>query len=263
MSGNLKGCGMVSVVMPSYNSARFIAQSIESVQAQTYSNWELLVVDDCSTDGTAAVAETMAEEDSRIRVFVNVRNSGAAYSRNRALQEAKGDWVAFLDSDDLWLPEKLEKQIAFMRDSGCGFSYTEYETVNEDGELLGWRFSGPARITRAGMCCYCWPGCLTVMYDRREVGLVQIADLKKHNDYAMWLKVIEKANCLLLPEVLGEYRVRKASISHGISLKDQVKHLYLLWRKGEELVVPVAIYRTFVNLVCGAYKKIKYVKAIE
>ena len=263
MSGNSKDYGLISIVMPSYNSERFIAKSIASVQAQTYGDWELLVVDDCSKDGTVAVAEAMAKDDPRIHVFVNERNSGAACSRNRALREAKGDWVAFLDSDDLWLPEKLEKQIAFMRDSGCNFSYTEYDTVNEDGEFLGRRFSGPAHITRAGMRCYCWPGCLTVMYDRREVGLVQIADLKKHNDYAMWLKVIEKANCLLLPEVLGEYRVCKASISHGISLREQVEHLYLLWRKGEELAMPAAIYRTFANLICGAYKKIKYVRAIE
>ena len=255
--------GMVSIMMPAHNSASFIKASIESVQAQTYCEWELLVVDDCSTDDTAAIAKSMAAQDQRIRVFVNEQNSGAAFSRNRALREAKGDWIAFLDSDDLWEPEKLTRQVAFMEASGCGFSYTEYLTVDEDGRPQGRRFSGPTRITRAVMRRYCWPGCLTVMYNSRIVGLVQIADLKKHNDYAMWLKVVEKADCLLLPEVLGEYRVRKASISHGISLKEQVKHLYLLWRKGEELVIPVAIYRTFVNLVCGAYKKIKYVKAIE
>ncbi len=259
MNGNTEGYGTVSIVMPSYNSATYIAETIASVQAQTYGDWELLIVDDCSTDGTVAIAEAIAGEDARIRVFVNEHNSGAACSRNRALCEARGDWMAFLDSDDLWAPDKLERQLAFMRDSGCSFSYTDYETMGEDGKPLGRRCSGPARITRGGMRQYCWPGCLTVMYDRREVGLVQIADLKKHNDYAMWLKVAEKADCALLPEVLGRYRVRNCSISHGVGFKSQVAHFYALWRQGEGLLAPYACWRTFVNLVFGAYKKLVYV----
>ena len=254
---------MVSIVMPAHNCAAFIKESIESVQVQSYGDWELLVVDDCSVDETVAIARAIAAKDSRIRVFTNERNSGAACSRNRMLRNAKGDWVAFLDSDDLWEPEKLAKQIAFMEANGCGFSYTEYETIDEGGERLGRRFSGPARITRAGMCRYCWPGCLTVMYDRRKVGLVQIADLKRHNDYAIWLEVVEKADCLLLPEVLGRYRVRESSISHGIGLKAQVEHLYMLWRKGEGLGMSAAAYRTFANLVFGAYKKLRFVKPVE
>lgn len=254
---------MVSIVMPAHNCAAFIKESIESVQAQSYGDWELLVVDDCSTDETARIAQAMAAKDSRIRVFVNKRNSGAAFSRNRMLHNAKGDWVAFLDSDDLWEPEKLTRQIAFMEANGYGFSYTEYEVIDEGGEQLGRCFSGPARITCTGMRRYCWPGCLTVMYDRRKVGLVQIADLKKHNDYAMWLKVVEKADCFLLPEVLGRYRMRESSISHGIGLKAQIEHLYILWRKGERLGMPAAIYRTFINLVFGAYKKLRFVGSVE
>lgn len=251
----------MSIVMPSYNSERFIAESIASVQAQTYGDWELLVVDDLSTDGTVAVAEGIAKNDSRVLVFSNERNSGAACSRNRALREAKGDWVAFLDSDDLWEPRKLEKQLAFMCENGCSFSYAEYETMDEGGKPFGRRFSGPARITRAGMRRYCWPGCLTVMYDRRKIGLVQIADLKKHNDYAMWLKVADKAECLLLPEVLGRYRIRTSSVSHGVGFKGQVAHLYALWRQGEGMMLPHAVWRTFVNLIFGTYKKLKYSRA--
>ena len=258
MSENAMDYGLVSIVMPSYNSERFIAESIKSVQSQTYGDWELLVVDDCSADGTVAVVEAMAKEDRRIHVFSNERNSGAACSRNRALREAKGDWVAFLDSDDLWDPEKLERQLAFMRNNGCSFSYTEYETVDENGSPLGRRYSGPKRITRAGMRRYCWPGCLTVMYYRQKIGLVQIADLKKHNDYAMWLKAADKADCLLLPEVLGRYRVRTSSVSHGVGFKGQVAHLYVLWREGEGMSVPLAAWKTFINLAFGAYKKLKY-----
>lgn len=259
MRENAQEFGLVSVVMPSYNSEDFIAESIKSVQSQTYGDWELLIVDDCSTDGTVAVAEAIAMDDSRVHVFSNERNSGAACSRNRALREAKGDWIAFLDSDDLWGPDKLERQLAFMRKSGCSFSYTEYETMDEGGESQGRRFSGPALITHSGMRRYCWPGCLTVMYDAHEVGLVQIADLKKHNDYAMWLKAAKKADCMLLPEVLGRYRVRTSSVSHGVGLRGQVAHLYVLWHEGEGMCASLACWRTFINLVFGAYKKMKYV----
>lgn len=258
MRENAKKFGLVSVIMPSYNSEHFIAESIKSVQSQTYGDWELLIVDDCSKDGTVAVAEAAAKDDPRIHVFSNELNSGAACSRNRALREAKGDWVAFLDSDDLWDPDKLERQLAFMRKSGCSFSYTEYETMDEDGKPLGRSYSGPSHITRAGMRRYCWPGCLTVVYDRRKVGLIQIADLKKHNDYAMWLRVIDKTDCALLPEVLGKYRVRVSSISHGVGFRGQIVHLYKLWRMGESMPVPGALYRTFINLLFGAYKKFKY-----
>ena len=250
--------GLVSIVMPAYNSEPFIEESIRSVQSQTYGDWELLIVDDCSTDKTISIANEIACGDSRIHVFQNKQNSGAAYSRNRALREAKGDWIAFLDSDDLWDKEKLAKQLSFMRDNRCGFSYTKYETVDEEGRPLQKSFSGPARIDRVGMRCYCWPGCLTVMYDTRIVGVVQIANLKKHNDYAMWLNVIDVANCLLLPEVLGRYRVRSSSISHGTSKLIQAKYLYKLWNS-RGCFKATALCHAALNIACSFYKKIRYV----
>ncbi|MGN8929731.1 glycosyltransferase family 2 protein [Collinsella sp. HCP28S3_E12] len=255
--------GLVSIIMPSYNSEHFIAESIKSVQAQTYKNWELLLVDDHSNDATVAIADSFAVNDRRIRVLVNECNSGAAFSRNRALRKAKGAWAAFLDSDDTWASNKLQLQLKFMRDNDCCFSYTEYETMDESGKSLGQRYSGPKRITRAGMRRYCWPGCLTVMYDTRKVGLVQIADLKKHNDYAMWLSVAKKAECLLLPEVLGKYRIRESSISHGSSRIKQAEHLYRLWRTGEACSRVSSLLHTAQNIACSFYKKAKYIQAIR
>ena len=120
---------LVSIIMPSYNTADYISESIKSVQAQVYSNWELIIVDDCSTDNTDDVVKPFLV-DSRIRYLKNERNSGAAVSRNRALREARGRWIAFLDSDDLWVPEKLEKQISFMEKNGYSFSYTNYEEID-------------------------------------------------------------------------------------------------------------------------------------
>ena len=116
---------LVSIIMPSYNCGRFVEETIRSVQAQTYQNWEIIFVDDCSKDDTMSKVMALKEIDKRIKVYQNPQNSGAAVSRNLALREAKGRWIAFLDSDDLWKPEKLEKQVRFMEENGCNFSYTE------------------------------------------------------------------------------------------------------------------------------------------
>ena len=196
--------GLVSIIMPSYNTASFIKETIQSVLNQTYSKWELIIVDDCSTDNTDEVLEYI--KDSRIRYFKNDKNLGAAVSRNKALREARGQWIAYLDSDDLWMPEKLEKQICFMESNGYAFSYTNYEEIDVDGNKTGVKVSGPKRITKTGMFNYCWPGCLTVMFDANKIGIVQIQDIKKNNDYAMWLKICKKANCYLLDDFLAQYR---------------------------------------------------------
>ena len=229
---------LVSIIMPSYNTAPYIAESINSVIAQTYADWELIIVDDASTDNTDEVVGKFTEPAevnsngchprelnchpreggdlfSRIRYLKNDRNRGAAYSRNRALREAKGKWIAFLDSDDIWTPDKLEKQIAFMTRNGYAFSYTRYEEMDENGRPTGTIVGGPKRITKTGMYNYCWPGCLTVMYDREVVGDVQIAEIQKNNDYAMWLKICRKADCYLLDENLARYRKRTGSITHA------------------------------------------------
>lgn len=124
---------LVSIIIPNYNCARYIAQTIESVIAQIYQDWEMIIVDDCSTDGSYETAKEYAEKDSRITVYRMEQNSGAAACRNKAIELSQGDYLAFLDSDDLWLPEKLERQLRFMRENDCDFSFTEYEHINEDG----------------------------------------------------------------------------------------------------------------------------------
>lgn len=248
---------LVSIIMPSYNTGRFIAESIQSVLAQTYTNWELLIVDDSSTDDTDVVVAQFS--NSRIRYLKNEKNSGAAVSRNWALREAKGRWIAFLDSDDLWHPEKLEKQLAFMEKNDCSFSYTAYVEIDEDSEPRGVEVTGPKRITKAGMYAYCWPGCLTVMYDALAVGLVQITDIKKNNDYAMWLQACKKADCYLLNEVLASYRKRSGSISNH-SYTALIKWHYRLFRQAEGMNPVTAAIHTAINMVFGVYKKFVYVK---
>jgi glycosyltransferase involved in cell wall biosynthesis len=251
---------LVSIIMPSYNCGKYVEQTIRSVQAQTHQNWEIIFVDDCSIDDTIKLVSELRGQDSRIKLIKNPVNSGAAVSRNNALREAKGRWIAFLDSDDLWEPTKLEKQVQFMEENGFAFSYTEYQEMDADGNLTGVTISGPKHVTKRGMYNFCWPGCLTVMYNREKIGLIQIEDIKKNNDYAMWLKVCKKADCYLLPEVLAKYRRGRAgSVStHGITT--MIGWHYKLWREAEKRSVITSLWLTGVNLVCGLYKKKRYVK---
>ena len=249
--------------MPSYNCGKYLEETIRSVQAQTYKNWEILFVDDCSKDDTIERVNALMQKDGRIHLYQNDTNLGAAVSRNNAIKVAKGKWIAFLDSDDLWEPTKLEKQIKFMEENDYAFSYTGYQEINSDSKPTGVFVSGPKHVSKQGMYNFCWPGCLTVMYDASKIGLIQIEDIKKNNDYAMWLKVCKKADCYLLPEVLAKYRRGRAGSvsSHGIMT--MIGWHFKLWHEAEGKGIMSSLWHTGVNLICGSYKKLKYVKKIE
>ena len=250
--------GLVSIIMPSYNTAGYIGETINSVLKQSYANWELIIVDDCSPDNTDEVVESYLS-DTRIKYLKNEKNSGAAVSRNKALREAKGSWIAFLDSDDLWMPDKLEKQVKFMEKTGVHFSYTNYAEIDTEGKRNGVSVTGPKIITKTGFFNYCWPGCLTVMYDRNVVGLIQIADIKKNNDYAMWLKVCQKADCYLLNEELALYRRGRVGSVSTHSIKTMIGWHYKLYREAEGQNPIAAVFNTGRNMVFGLYKKKRYV----
>lgn len=251
---------LVSIIMPSYNTAKYIKESIKSVLAQTYTNWELLIVDDCSTDNTDEIIQSFLS-DKRIKYFKNECNSGAAISRNRALREAKGKWIAFLDSDDLWVVNKLEKQIVFMEENNYAFTYTDYMIrVNET--WLPYIYMGPNIVTRKKMYDYCYFSTITVMYDRERIGLIQIENLRKNNDYAMWLQAIEKSNCYRLPECLSYYIKHEASISSGSKFR-LVKWHYNLYKIGMHKNKLFSVLLTIRNLFFGVIKKIKYRKKIS
>ncbi|QTE74988.1 glycosyltransferase family 2 protein [Clostridiales bacterium FE2010] len=249
--------GLVSVIMPSWNTERFIANSIQSVINQTYQNWELIIVDDCSTDDTDNVVAGFSDE--RIRYLKNEKNCGAALTRNRALREAKGEWIAFLDSDDLWMPEKLEKQIDFMRENNCCLSYHQYEKINEEGQPLYIYVSGPEIVNKRKMYNYDYIGQLTMMYSAKYFGLIQIKDIKKNNDYAIRLQLYKKpqTKCYLLKENLAQYMVRKKSISHD-KLSKKLKSHYDLFHICDEQPAPLALWYASWNMFFGTLKKLKY-----
>ena len=251
--------GLVSIIMPSYNTARYISDSIVSIQAQTYENWELIIVDDCSTDNSIEIIQSF--NDSRIVLLRNEKNSGAAISRNYALRVAKGKWIAFLDSDDIWIPEKLEKQIRFMNENNYAFTFTDYR-ICLNGKWMPYINTGPMVINKRKMYDYCYFSTITVMYEREKIGLIQIADLKKNNDYAIWLKAIEKSNAYRLPECLSFYIKHNGSVSSGSKLK-LIKWHYLLFRIGMDKPPIVAAFYTANNLVHGVLKKVIYKKKID
>lgn len=255
----MKDDGLVSIITPSWNCAAFVVETIRSIQAQTYTNWELLFQDDCSTDNTKELVAQFAEKDSRIKYECNTQNSGAAITRNNALRRAKGRWIAFLDSDDLWLPEKLEKQIRFMVENGYAFSYHEYTEISEEGEELGVRVSGIKRVNAFEMYACCWPGCLSVMYEREKIGLVQINDVRKNNDTAMWLKVVKKSPCYLLKVPLARYRRRKGSITPP-GIFQRIWAHYPLFKVAEEMNPLTATFWTLMNVLGNTFKKLFYVK---
>ena len=249
----------VSIIMPSYNCGAFVSKSIESVLAQTWSGWELIFVDDCSTDDTQQIVVEYIAKDPRIKYHCLETNSGAAVARNTALKMAKGRWIAFLDSDDLWAPEKLERQIAFMKENNYAFSYHEYIEIDEQDAELGVYVSGKKHVDKFDMFACCWPGCLSVMYDAEKIGLIQIGDVKKNNDTAMWLKVIRKADCHLLKESLGRYRRRTNSITPKPLWKRIWAH-YPLFRVAENMNPVSSAFWVIMNVAGNAYKKMFYVK---
>lgn len=257
--------GKTSIIMPNYNCEKFIAETINSVLAQTYDDWELIIVDDCSTDDSVKIIKEFCEKDERIKLFVQEKNQGGAAARNLALREATGKWIAFLDSDDLWLPEKLEKQLSAMVSNGYRFSYTSYEQVDKNGDSINVVVTGPKKITKRKMFRYCYPGCLTVMYDCTDIGTMQIPDEigTGENDYAIWLKVCKYYNCYLIPEILARYRVRRDSMSHKSSLKKLIGNHYKLFRVSEKRGVIGSLFCVMRNMWFGFWKKRKYVKKVK
>lgn len=228
---------LVSVVMPTYNCAAFIEESIRSVQAQTHAAWELVIVDDCSTDDTADVVGRIAAEDPRVCYHVLESNSGAAVARTRGMELATGQYIAFLDSDDLWRPEKLDRQIAFLNRTGGTIVCTAYDQIDEGGQPMGRVLSPKKRADYNDVLLTCPIGNSTVLFDAGRLGKFVVPNIRKRNDDALWLQMLKKEKYILgMPDVLMSYRVRANSISaNKLSL---IRYHWTLYRDIEHLSVP-------------------------
>ena len=224
------GTPLVSIIMPTYNCGRFISESIASVLAQTMTDWELQIVDDCSTDDTRAIVERLAAQEPRIHYSCLAQNGGPAVARNEALRRASGKYIAFLDSDDLWEPEKLECQLAFMEWTGAKMSATAYDQFEENGAPLPTVCLPPHKTTYRKMLLLSNPiGNSTVMYDQSALGKFEVPPIRKRNDFALWLKILRTTPyCMGMDDILTHYRVRTNSVSSN-KLAQAKYHWKLYW----------------------------------
>ena len=235
---------LVSIITPTYNCAEFIARTINSVQAQTYQNWEMIIVDDRSQDNTAEIVAKYMQKDPRIQYHLLDVNSGAAVARTEAMKLAKGAYMAFLDSDDIWMPDKLERQIKWMQENGYAFSCTAYAQIDEEDNPLNRIIKTIEKTDYNRLLLDCPVGNSSVMYDVEKMGKFEVPNIRKRNDDALWLQMLKKEKYIWgMPDVLMRYRIRQNSISRN-KLK-VIKCHWILYREIEHLSVIRSVFHIF------------------
>jgi len=244
---------VVSVITPAHDAERFLGETIRSVLAQTFSRWEMIVVDDVSKDSTPEIVRQFATQDPRIRSLRLETNMGPARARNAGMDAARGRFVAFLDSDDLWLPEKLEIQVEEMLRTGAKFTYAGYRMIDEDGRIMGRLIRAPKRMDYRGLLKNTAIGCLTVMLDRETIAGTRMPVLKRHEDLAMWYALLKRGIIAQgIPQDLARYRIVRGSRS-----RDKIStalHMWKVYREVEKLSLPDALW-CFTHYAWRAYWK--------
>lgn len=245
---------LVSIVTPSYKSYKFISQTIESVIAQTHENWEMIIVDDLSPDNSNEIIEAYTKKDQRIKLVKLEKNSGAAVARNRAIEVAEGRYIAFLDADDLWKPEKLEKQIKFMIQNDLVFTYSSYDLIDETGKKIG-NFKARSRTNYNDLLKTNSIGCLTAIYDAEKIGKQFMPLVLRQQDYGLWLKILrKKGETLGILEPLAIYRILNNSLSSN--KKKAALDQWKIYRDVENIGLFKSAYYFF-HYVYNGYKKYK------
>ncbi|MBS4748892.1 teichuronic acid biosynthesis protein TuaG [Bacillus altitudinis] len=244
---------LVSIITPAYNAERYLTDTVHSVLAQTYSNWELIIADDCSTDGTRKLLGELSQTDDRINVIYLEENGGAAIARNTAIKQAKGRFIAFLDSDDMWKQTKLEKQVKFMLENNHAFTFTAYDIILENGESLQKTVTAPAQLNYNEALKNTIIGCLTVMLDLQQVGRVEMPNIRTRQDLATWLSILKKGfTAYGMSEPLSEYRIVGNSISSN--KWKAAKKTWFVYREIEQLHFVKASW-CFMHYATNAVKK--------
>ena len=251
---------LVSIITPVYNCEQLIEQTIKSVQNQTYKNWEMILVDDCTPDNSAEIVKKYASEDSRLKYYKLEENSGAAVARNKALSEAKGRFIAYLDADDLWKPEKIEKQVQFMIKNNYAFSCTDYEKIDETGKSLNKIIKIPTRVNYNLFLRNTIIQTVGVMVDTKLTGkeVLVMPNIRRIQDAATWCQILKAGyDCYEVPENLSYYRVVSNSLSSN-KFK-AVKMNWYWYRKIEKLPLWKTCY-CFIGYAFNAVKKRIYLK---
>ena len=229
MSSDINNETFISVIMPAYNCDQYIEEAINSVTNQTYQNWELLVVDDCSNDKTTQIIEKLSKVDSRIRFYSNKKNQGVSATRNKAISLANGSWLAFLDSDDIWDKTKLEKQINYANDRNAEFIFTGSSYTNEDGEFYPGGFEVPDEVIYEQLRNQNVISCSSVLIKRHFFDTIQMENDEMHEDYGVWLRVLRLGvTAYGINEPLLVYRISRNSKS-GNKIKT-IKMTYKVFR---------------------------------
>jgi teichuronic acid biosynthesis glycosyltransferase TuaG len=244
---------LVSIITPSYNSSKFIGECVHSVISQTFSNWEMIIVDDCSNDNSRNIISNFSKKDKRIRSIFLEENIGAAAARNIAIKKAEGTYIAFLDSDDIWIKDKLEKQIAFMNEKDIAFSFTCYQPISEDGMEKYSVIKVPKKMSYHSYLKNTIIGCLTVIIDKEKTGDFQMPNIRSSHDMALWLLIMKRGFLAYgLDENLAYYRI--VSNSNTSKKWKAAKEVWDVYRKVEKLNIIYSVYN-FIGYVFNAVKK--------
>lgn len=253
---------LVSIIIPCFNSQKFIEETIQSVQKQSYENWEIIVVDDCSSDNTVALILEMVKNDNRIQFFQLNKNSGTGVARNLGVSNANGRYISFLDADDLWKPEKLKKQINFLTTNKVPFTFCFYDCIDEEGELLNKRVEAPLTLSYKQLFFCNYVGNLTGIYDVNYFGKIEISSIRKRQDWMLWLTILKKIKIAKpVPESLAFYRIRENSIS--TSKLDLIKYNFAVYRRFHKLSFPIAVVCMKLFLVVQLLGKPRFIKKIK
>ena len=245
---------LVSVIMPAYNAEEYISEAVQSVMAQTYTNWEPLILDDCSTDGTADKARCFSDLDPRITLYSNPKNIGVALTRNKGMALAKGSWVALLDSDDIWHKDKLEKQLVAAENTGADIIYCSYSLMDKNGEHLS-DFIVPERTSYDDMLRKNVIGCSTVFMRSPILIHHHFSTEHYHEDYVLWLELLKSGYIAAAStDVLVDYRIVDGSRSND-KLKS-AKNRWLIYREIEKLSLGKAV-RVFAAYAFNGFIKHK------
>ncbi|RAJ17915.1 glycosyltransferase family 2 protein [Olleya aquimaris] len=259
----IKVKSLVSIITPLYNSEAFIEDTINSVLHQTYTNWELILIDDCSTDNTIAIAEKLVSKYTNIKLLKNQINSGAAVSRNKGIHEANGHFIAFLDADDVWKPNKLDVQVNFMQTNNCDVSFSSYEQINEAGQPLNKLVKALPSLSYNKYLKTNYIGNLTGMYNTSSLGKITSPNLRKRQDWLLWLAAIKTSGkpALGIQESLAFYRVRANSISSN--KLEMLKYNYLVYKKGLGFSTLKSLYRMILFIWEQFFVKSKLIVSID
>ena len=250
---------LVSIITPCYNSEKYISNAIQSVINQKYKKWEMIIVDDFSKDRSIEIIKDFTNQDKRIVLIQLSSNKGAGYCRNRAIKEAKGQYYAFLDSDDIWFENKISKQINFMKENDIAFSYSAYNFINDDGDTLNAKsFFSKLKVNYNDLLKTNHIGCLTAMYDITKISnkKLYMSEIRARQDLSLWLNILKIIDFGYgINEVLASYRIRKNSIS-----SNKIKAIYYQWklyRNIEKFSFPRSIYFLIFYLYFGIIKYFK------